>query len=226
MKLNTLSSLSFVWIACSVYTLFITALILWVNSLYGLEGISILLFLSIALLQPYKIIYEWCAVKKEYNKKLVKSITNCWIIYLILDIALCTSWLFSVVILMAVNSIGGISQSIYCLIILAMAVILTIKPIQPFVRKEILNEDGESSTKLISAFVPRFVILYTFAVYYFISFSGFSSINEIIPSLCVLYIGIERIITMFNTVREYSESEYKYLFRDTAWWIKKRRNME
>lgn len=214
-----------IWLICSVYILCITALVIWVGVHYGLGGIALLFILAILSLQLYKMTYERFAFHKEYNFSLVKKITNCWIIYLILDIALCTGWLFSSLFLMAENSTWGIPKLVYCIVIIVLAVLLTLRPIQPFTSKEIIAKKKWHLAGLINAFVPRFVILYTFVVYYFIAFTSYESQSQIIPSLCVIYIAIERIITMFNTVEEYSKQEYYSLFLDTKRWIRKRRNL-
>ena len=214
-----------IWVICSVYILCITALVIWVGIHHGLGGIALLFILAISSLQLYKMTYEWFALHKEYKFSLVKKITNCWAIYLILDIALCTGWLFSSLFLMAENCTWGIPKLVYCLVIIVLAVLLTLRPIQPFTSKEIIAKKKWHIAGLINAFVPRFVILYTFVVYYFIAFTSFESQSQIIPSLCVVYIAIERIITMFNTVKEYSKQEYYNLFIDTKKWIRKRRKL-
>lgn len=215
-----------IWVVCSVYILSITALVIWVSFHYGLGGIALLFILAISSLQLYKLTYEWFALHREYCFSLVKKITNCWIIYLIIDIALCTGWLFSSLFLMAENGTWGIPKLIYCIVIIGLAVLLTLRPIQPFTSKEIFAEKKWRLAGLINAFVPRFVILYTFVVYYFIAFTSYESQSQIIPSLCVVYIAIERIISMFNTVKEYSNQEYYNLFMDTKSWIRKRRKMD
>ena len=215
-----------IWVVCSAYILSITALVIWVSFHYGLGGIALLFILAISSLQLYKLAYEWFALHKEYCFSLVKRITNCWIIYLILDIALCTGWLFSSLFLMAENGTWGIPKLVYCIVIIGLAVLLTLKPIQPFTSKVILAEKKWRLAGLINAFVPRFVILYTFVVYYFIAFTSYESQSQIIPSLCVVYIAIERIISMFNTVKGYSNQEYYSLFMDTKRWIRERRKMD
>lgn len=212
-------------VICSACILSITALVIWVGFHYGLVGIALLFILAISSLQLYKMTYEWFALHKEYNFSLVKKITNCWTIYLILDIALCTGWLFSSLFLMAENSTWGVPKLVYCVVIIVLAVLLTLRPIQPFTCKKIIAEKKWTTAGLISAFTPRFVILYTFVVYYFMAFTSYESQTQIIPSLCVVYIAIERIISMFNTVKEYSKQEYYSLFMDTKRWIRKRRNL-
>lgn len=211
---------------CSTFILLITILVVLVNCRWGIIGILILFFLAIASLQLYKLIYEMCAVRKAYNQRLITCITNCWIVYLILDISLCTGGLFSALMLMAETGVWGIPKSIYCLVIVVLAILLTLKPIQPFINKESYREDKKYPAQLINAFVPRFVILYTFVVFYFLSFANYSSSNEIIPSLCVVYIGIERLINMFSTVKLYAAEEYEYLLEDTERWIRKSRKMD
>lgn len=66
------------------------------------------------------------------------------------------------------------------------------------------------------------MILYTFVVYYFIA--CFDTLEEdFIPTLCVIYLGVDRLITMFNTVRDYEQQEFYSLFRDTVKWLRERR---
>lgn len=112
------------------------------------------------------------------------------------------------------------------IVIIVLAVLLSLRPIQPFTNKAIIAERKWHLAGLISAFVPRFVLLYTFVVYYFIAFTNYEFQYQIIPSLCVVYIAIERIFSMFNTVKEYSNQEYYSLFMDTKRWIRKRRKMD
>ena len=86
-------------------------------------------------------------------------------------------------------------------------------------RKEGYDGKRRRPTNLISSFAPRFVILYTFVVYYFIA--CFDTIEaNFIPTLCVIYLGVDRLITMFNQVRGYEQQEYYSLFRDTVRWIR------
>ena len=212
-----------IWGVCSLIVLIMTACVIWASNRWGIVGITASFLLSICVIQVYKIFYEWYAIRGEHNFRKVKKCTNCWIIYLIIDIALVVGWLFSTLILMAVDGTWGISRFAYCAIIIVLAVLLTLKPILPFVKKEKYPWNKRYSASLINAFVPRFVILYTFVVFYILSFANFTSSKDIIPSLCVVYIGIERLILMFDTIKEYSELEYKSLFRDTARWIYKQR---
>lgn len=214
-----------VWVVCSLFVACMTACIIWANSKWGVVGITVSFILSICAIQVYKMIYEWYALHGEYNLCKVKKCTNFWIIYLIIDIALVEGWIFSTLVLMAGDGTWGIPRLVYCIFIIAMAVWLTLKPTLPFVKKEKYPWNKRYPASLINAFVPRFVILYTFVVFYFLLFANFTSSKEIIPSLCVIYIGIERLISMFDTIKEYSEQEYKSLFRDTARWIKKQRKI-
>lgn len=213
-----------IWGVCSLFVLLMTACVIWVNSKLGIVGITATFLLSICAFQVYKMIYEYYALHGEHNLCKVKKCTNCWIIYLIIDIALVVGWLFSTFILMAIDGTWGVPRFVYCIIIIALAVLLTLKPTLPFVKREKYPWSKRYPASLINAFVPRFVILYTFVVFYFLSFANFSSSREIIPFLCVIYVGIERLISMFDTIRVYSELEYKSLFRDTARWIYKYRN--
>jgi hypothetical protein len=211
-----------IWLSCSIFIMVMTVCVVLVNHYYGVPGIILLFVLSLSSLQIYKLIYEWRVIHKDYNLSLVKSITNCWIIYLIVDISLCVAWLFSTLMAMAEEGTFGIPKNVYCVIIVVLAVLLTIKPILPFVRKMKYQPNKRYPAVLINAFVPRFVILYTFVIYYFLSFVNYSSTADILPSICVLYIGIERLISMFQTVSEYSKQEYCSLFKDTVKWIRKK----
>jgi hypothetical protein len=119
----------------------------------------------------------------------------------------------------------GVPKILYCVVIIVLAVLLTLKPIWPFVKKEKYSGDSSYPAKLISAYVPRFVILYSFVVYYFISFANYSSQKEIIPSLCVIYIALERMISMFDSVKGYIKQEYLRLYISTDRWIRTRRGI-
>lgn len=53
-----------------------------------------------------------------------------------------------------------------------------------------------------------------------------TSTENIIPSICVAYIAIERLITMFQTVLGYVEQEYNSLLRGTEMWMRKIRHID
>ncbi len=222
MEFGFIMKRSSILLVCSLIIIGITSLVIWISK-YGLGAIFLLFFCAIAFLQPYKICYERYAKHSNYSDTLVRKITNCWIIYLILDISFCVGALFSLLFYMAENEMWGISKTVYCAIIIFLAVLLSLKPIQPFVNKEKYSANKRYLANLINAFVPRFIILYTFVVYYFLAFAKFTSSDEIIPSLCVVYIGIERMVTMFATIKQYYKKEYKAMCEDTAEWIKRLR---
>ena len=215
-----------VWLVCLVFILSITVGAVLLGRRYGLVGIAALFLGAIVSLQIYKMAYGWLALHKEYNVALVRTITNCWAIYLILNIAVCFGWLFSSLFLMAEMGAWGVSKPFYCIIIISLAVLLTIIPMRPFTKKEKYIGSSRYPAILINAFVPRFVILYTFVVYFFISFANYSSQKEIIPSLCVVYIAVERMISVFDTVKEYTKQEYLSLYISTDRWIRKRRGIK
>lgn len=215
-----------IWLPCSAFVLFMTICVILVNDQFGVGGVFLLFFVAETPLQVYKIIYEGIARRRLYNLKLVRSITNCWTIYLIINLFLITGGLFSWLLsLMEYNTLN-IPNSVYWTVIILLAVLMSIKPIQSFAVKKIYARKGRYPGKLISAFVPRFFFLYSFVVYYFYAFIDYSEIKTVIPSLCVVYIGIERIISMFQIVSDYSNDEYYSLFRDTVKWIKKRRKID
>ena len=212
-----------IWLPCSIFVIIVTACVVLVNSILGVVGIPAVLFLLFASLQFYKWTFLYRAKQKEYNLDLVISITNSRIVYLIMLISLGVSWLFSTLFTWAEDGVFGVPKSVYCIIIILLAVLMTLKPIQPFVKKEKFIGKRRSPASLINAFVPRFVILYTFVVYFFFSFATYTSSSEIIPLLCVVYIAIERMMSMFQTVSEYSQQEYYSMFRETVKWIRKER---
>lgn len=203
-----------------------TVCVVLIDHFLGVAGVAVFFVFPLSLLSIYKGIINWRARHKKYNYKLVQSITNNRIIYFIIDISLIVGWIFSTLIAWVEDGIMCIPKGLYCFIILFLAVVLSIKPIQPFVKKKKYQEIKRYKVPLIDAFVPRFVILYTFVAYYFFSFANYSSSSEIIPSLCVMYIGIERLISMFQTVAEYSKQEYYSIFRDTAKQIKENRRLD
>lgn len=212
-----------VWLACLACILIITACVVQMNIMFGHIGVFAFLFCAFISLQPFKLAYTYYARYKEYNNSLVRCITNCWTIYQILNQSISYGGVFVYLLLLADKKIGNIPQSVYFIIILTLACLASLKPIQSFNRKEQNKGAVWKQGKLISAFVPRFVILYTFVVYYFLAYVRTSTEN-IIPSLCVVYIAIERLITMFQTVWGYVEKEYSSLLRDTDEWMRKIRN--
>lgn len=210
-----------IWLSCSIFVLIMTVCVAIADHYFGAAGVAVFIIIPMFLLSIYRGIIKWRARRKEYNRDLVIGITNNRIIYLIINIALIVGWIFSTLISWVEDGVLCIPKGVYCFVILFLAVVLSIKPIQPFVKKKKYHETKRYKAPLIDAFVPRFVILYTFVAYYFFSFANYSSSSEIIPSICVMYIGIERLISMFQIVSEYSKQEYYSMFRDTAKQIKK-----
>ena len=49
---------------------------------------------------------------------------------------------------------------------------------------------------------------------------SFLTAVRISTTLCVIYLGVDRLMTMFNTIREYEQQEYYSMFRDTVRWIR------
>lgn len=213
-----------IWSSCSAYVLLVTALVAYSCSLYGVLGLFSVLLISEMWLQLYKIVYEQYAKRGKYNLSHVINVTNCWIIYQILNMTLLTGCLFSYLIMLAEIEALNIPKSIWLIAIIALACVWSLRSIQPFVRKERYEGEKRRPTKLISSFAPRFVILYTFWVYYIVAYWE-SLATNFIPTLCVIYLGVDRLITMFNTVREYEQQEYYSLFRDTVKWIRDRKGM-
>ncbi len=205
--------------ACTAYLLVVTVLMAYGYAKYEIFGASIVFFLSIAALQPFKIAYEWYARHGNYGLKLAVRVTNCWTIYQIVNSSLCTGGLFAYMIMLAEIEALHISKSVWLVTVIILACVWSIWPIQPFVRKEKYDGKSRRPTNLISSFAPRFVILYTFVVYYFIACFDMVETN-FIPTLCVIYLGVDRLITMFNQVRGYEQQEYYSLFRDTVRWIR------
>lgn len=226
MKTKHSSNKLAIWLPCSVFVALVTACVILANSCCGVLGITAVLLVLLASLQFYKWIFSYRAKHKQYNLSLVVNITNRRISYLIMNISLGFSWLMSTLLTWAENSVYGIPQSVYYVIIILLAVWLSIKPIQPYIRKEKYIGEKRSPAQLINAFVPRFVILYAFVVYFFFSFVTYTTASEIIPSLCVLYIAIERLITMFQIASDYSQQEYYSMFRDTVRWVRNKRKMD
>lgn len=213
-----------VWVTCLVCILIITACVVQMNIVFGHKGVLAFLFCAFVSLQPFKLAFTCYARNKEYNNNLVMRITNCRAVYQILNQSIFYGGVFAYLLLLAENKIGNIPQSVYFIIILVLACLVSLKPIRPFNRKEQHTGAVWEQGKLIRAFVPRFVILYTFVVYYFLAYVRTSTEN-IIPSLCVAYIAIERLISMFQTVSGYAEQEYDSLFRGSEVWIRKIRHM-
>lgn len=213
-----------IWLSCALYVLFVTFLIPYAYKYCGVVGPFAVLLIAEFLLQLYKIAYECYASYVKYDLRLAVRITNCWTIYQILNMTLLTGGLFIYLVMLAEIEALNFSKSVWLGSIIILACVWSIKPILPFVRKE-KNEGGKRRpTKLISSFVPRFVILYTFVIYYFVVYVD-SIERNFIPTLCVLYLGVDRLITMFNTIRDYERQEYYSLFRDTIKWIRNKKGL-
>lgn len=214
-----------VWSSCTAYVLLVTLLLAYAYEIYGVVSTFAVLLVSVSLLQLYKIAYECHATRGNYDLSLVIRITNCWAIYQILNITLITGGLFAYLIMLAEIEALCIPKRVWLVGVIILACVWSLKTIQPFVRKERYEGKKRRPTNLISSFAPRFVILYTFVVYYFIA--CFNSIEtNFIPTLCVIYLGVDRLITMLNTIREYEQQEYYSLFRDTIKWIRVQRKMK
>lgn len=213
-----------IWVSCAAYLLIVTVLMAYAYRLYGVVAPFAMLFVSVALLQLFKMAYECYAIRGKYVLTLAVRITNCWTIYQILNMTLLTGGLFAYLIMLAEIEALHIPKRVWLVAVVILACVWSIWPIQPFVRKEKYDGKRRRPTNLISSFAMRFVILYTFVVYYFIA--SFDTIEaNFIPTLCVIYLGVDRLITMFNTVRGYEQQEYYSLFRDTVKWIRERRKM-
>ena len=223
MKSQGNNSSVIIWTSCAVCLLVETVVMTYAYKLYGIYGTTIVIFLSIAALQPFKLAYEWYARHGNYGLKLVVRTTNYWTIYQIIDSLLCTGGVFAYMIIFGERETFHIPKSVWLVAVVILACVWSIWPIQSFVRKEEYNGKRRRPTNLISSFAPRFVILYTFVVYYFIACYDTIEAN-FIPTLCVIYLGVDRLITMFNQVREYEQQEYYSLFRDTVKWIREERN--
>ena len=224
MKQQRGNSRIIIWTSCAACLLVVTILMTYGYAKYGIYGATIVFFLSIAALQPFKIAYEWYALHGDYGLKLAVRTTNYWTIYQIVNSLLCTGGAFAYMIMLGEREALHIPKSVWLVAVIILACVWSIWSIQPFVRKE--NYDGKRRrpTNLISSFAPRFVILYTLVVYYFIA--CFDTIEaNFIPTLCVIYLGVDRLITMFNQVRGYERQEYYSLFRDTVKWVRKRTKM-
>ena len=217
---RSLSGLS-IWLSCSIFVVVMTVGIALITNKYGAGYVLVLLVGAGIVLQFYKHIYQGIAYCKAYNPKLVRLITDCWTIYMIFNTILGTGGLLAYLLVLTETNMWGIPRSVYCVILLVVACLLSLAPIQRFVRHKKYAGKKRYPARLISSFVPRFVILYTFVVYYLIAYVDYSSTSDLIPSLCVLYIGIERLISMFQTVAEYSEQEYYSMYIDTVKWLRK-----
>lgn len=214
-----------IWASCATYVFIVTALIACSYKLYGVLGVVVVLLISEMMLQLYKIVYEQYAKRGKYDLSLAINVTNCWAIYQILNMTLLVGGAFSYMIMFAEIEALHVPKRFWLVAIILLACIWSLCSIQPFVRKEKYAGKKRRPTKLISSFAPRFVILYTFVVYYFIA--CWSSLeSNFIPTLCVIYLGVDRLITMFNTVREYEKQEFYSLFRDTVKWLRDRKGIE
>lgn len=210
--------------SCMTCVLFVTLWIPYVHVHYGVVGPFAVIMIAEFFLQLYKMVYECYASRGKFDLRLAIRITNCWTIYQILNMTFLTGGLFTYLIMLAEIEALHIPKSFWLVAIIVLACVWSIWPIQSFVRKEKYEGERRHLTKLISSFVPRFVILYTFLVYYFIAYVDSIEMN-FIPALCVVYLGVDRLISMFNTVREYEQQEYYSLFRNRVRWITKRRNV-
>ena len=229
MKSRLKTNGAFIWIVCSAYIVLVTiifAIILLDNELKVTTKIWLgFIFGMIPIL--FENSYWFIARHGKYSLQLVRGITNCWTIYSIVSGFLFYMLIFTCLIMAAQCTVVETRKGVYFVVIIAFASLVSIKPIIPFVKKEkYAGKRRQNPSSLLNAFVPRFTILYTFVVYYIISYIRDHTSNDIMPFLCVVYIGVERLINMFQTISEYSRQGYYSLFRDTVKWIRKQRKMD
>lgn len=219
------NSRTIIWLSCMAYVVLVTILMVYAYGLYGVVAPFAVLIVSDSLLQFYKIAYECHAVRGKYDLSLAIRITNCWTIYQILNITLLTGALFAYMIMLAEIEALYVPKRVWLVVIIFLACVWSIKTIQPFMRKEKYEGEKRRPTNLISSFAPRFVILYTFLVYYLLDY--FDNIEtNFIPTLIVIYLGVDRLVTMFNVIKKYERQEYYSLFRDTVKWIREKRKIK
>ena len=229
MKSRIKTNGAIIWVACSAYIVLMT--IIFAKLLLD-EELKIttkfwIVFIIALIPTLFEYSYWFFARYRKYSLKLVRGITNCWTIYSIITGFLFYMFIFTCLIMAAQSTVVEIRKGIYFVVIIAFASLVSIKPIIPFVKKEkYAGKRRQNPSSLLNAFVPRFTILYTFVVYYIISYIRDHTSNDIMPFLCVVYIGVERLINMFQTISEYSRQGYYSLFRDTVKWIRKQRKMD
>ena len=61
-KQKWINSRIIIWTSCAAYLLVVTVLMAYAYRLYEIYGATIVFFLAIAALQPFKIAYEWYAL--------------------------------------------------------------------------------------------------------------------------------------------------------------------
>lgn len=127
--------------------------------------------------------------------------------------------------MLAETGTTSVPKSVWLVIVVLMAYVLSLWPIQQFLRKDNYCGKERHPINTIEAFAARFVILYSFIVYYLIAFIEATD-QHLIPTAFVLYLGVDRLISMFNIIKEYEQKAYNSLFRDAARWIRKRRGMD
>lgn len=226
MKTEQINNGAIIWCVCAVYIMLIT--IVYPNILINDELKPVtkfwLLFAVVFIPYLFEKTYWFFARYRKYSLNLVRGITNCRTISWIIGQSFVIVFFFTALIVFASNANKEIPKGLLFVAIIVLACLVSIKPIIPFVKKEYFaGKRRQKPSSLLDAFIPRFIILYTFVVYYIITYVKNSSSNDIIPSLCVVYIGVERLINMFQTISEYSKQGYFSMFRDTVKWVREQR---
>ena len=111
-KQKWINSRIIIWTSCAAYLLVVTVLMAYAYRLYEIYGATIVFFLAIAALQPFKIAYEWYALHGEYGLKLAVRTTNYWTIYQIVNSLLCTGGAFAYMIMLGERETFHISPKI------------------------------------------------------------------------------------------------------------------
>ena len=148
-----------IWTSCIAYVVLVTITIAYAYKYYGVVGVLFVLLIAEFLLQVYKMVYQHKAVRVKYDTSHVINITNCWAIYQILNNSLLTGGVFTYLIMLAEIEALNIPKRVWLVVVIILACAWSIITIQPFVRKEKYEGKLRRPTKLISSFVPRFVIL-------------------------------------------------------------------
>ena len=105
-----------------------------------------------------------------------------------------------------------------------MSVCLAIAII-PYYAKIKNKWDDKTIGNIIYDFVPRLVMLLFFVVYYGIKNYNRINIEELVPAVFVLYLGMDRFVSMLMDIRSKFKEGYEYLYNDSEKWLKKEKKI-
>lgn len=201
----------------TVFLLFVLLTIVYF--FFGVLGVLSGLALCCFLLQIYKIVYQCYAARKDYSDLLVRIVTRLYAIYCLLNAAIITVGIFAYLLAAAQFQWFGWSEKVFFLIIVIVALVVAIIPYYSSIKQK---NDLECNRNIIYDFVPRFVTLLFFVIYYGIKYIRDLALEDLLPAVFVIYLGIDRFVSLIIEGKSKAIEGYRRLYKNTEDWLKKK----